>query len=74
MKILCCSDDFVLKKQRSETERRDMIKGLAGLPQNGGNKIENFWAWKSAEEKQKICKITNSATKRNRRIVLVYFS
>lgn len=36
-----------------------MIKGLAGLPQNGGKKIENFWAWKSAEEKQKVFKITN---------------
>lgn len=52
-----------------------MIKGLAGLPQSGGNKIENFWAWKSAEVKKKmICKITNSATKRNRIIVLVCFS
>lgn len=51
-----------------------MIKGLAGLPQNGGNKIETFWAWKSDEEKQKVCKVTNSATKRNRRIVVACFS
>lgn len=44
------------KRDRQEVE---MIKGLAGLPQNGGKKIENFWAWKSAEEKQKVFKITN---------------